>query len=396
MGGAKTRASTKPPQPQHPGHLKSPFLPRLSLFLSHFPLLPAMQTLSIAAAADLIARGLIVGIPTETVYGLAADAQCDRAIAQVYATKGRPADHPLIVHVASAAEVVHFADIHAPHFPAWAHALMAAFWPGPLTLIVPRRAGVGEKAAAGQSSIGIRCPAHPVAQALLSTCLQLPQPVRGLAAPSANRFGRISPTTAAHVWQDFGGTVPVLDGGACAVGIESTIIDATRGVPVLLRPGAITPEQITAVCGQRVLLPHEATQHLPPSAAAPKASGTLAAHYAPRAPVVLFDTPQDLLQWLPAQPQPVWIYHRADWVNALRAVLEPTPRTGHLRVFGHLMPSSAEAAAQTLFADLRHMDAAGAATIAVQRPATNAAWAGVCDRLQRAAAAATQPISATP
>lgn len=184
---------------------------------------------TIARAADALAQGQLIGLPTETVYGLAADADNPNAVAHIFAAKGRPADHPLIVHVADAqghpqgpsAAMAHYAQA----VPVFAQQLIDAFWPGPLTLILPCRPGIAQAATGGQATIGLRCPAHPVAQALLQACLQRQPPIWGLAAPSANKFGRISPTTAAHVASEFGADVLVLDGGACAVGIESTIID---------------------------------------------------------------------------------------------------------------------------------------------------------------------------
>ncbi|HPW85288.1 MAG TPA: L-threonylcarbamoyladenylate synthase, partial [Rhodoferax sp.] len=215
---------------------------------------------SIAVCADAIRAGELMGLPTETVYGLGADADNATAVAKVFAAKGRPADHPLIVHVASfdggMGGVAHFAQ----QVPAFAQQLMSAFWPGPLTLILPRRDGVGAAAAGGQSSIGLRCPDHPVAQAVLSA-LRKPAAgqdvVWGIAAPSANRFGRVSPTTAAHVQSELGDALPILDGGPCEVGIESTIIDCTRGAPVLLRPGAITGTQVEQACGRKLLSKEE-------------------------------------------------------------------------------------------------------------------------------------------
>ena len=175
---------------------------------------------AIAQAVDALAAGRLVGLPTETVYGLAADAGNAAAVRAIFATKGRPADHPLIVHVAGAAAVPAFASA----VPDFAQRLIDACWPGPLTLILPRRPGVADAAAGGHPSIGLRCPAHPVARALLAACAA--RGIAGLAAPSANRFGRVSPTTAAHVAAEFGDELLVLDGGACNVGIESTIIDA--------------------------------------------------------------------------------------------------------------------------------------------------------------------------
>ncbi|HNN15988.1 MAG TPA: L-threonylcarbamoyladenylate synthase, partial [Giesbergeria sp.] len=190
---------------------------------------------AIAAAARALRGGALLGLPTETVYGLAADASSDAAVAQIFAAKGRPSDHPLIVHVADASGITHFAR----EVPAFAQALVDAFWPGPLTLILPRLSGVATAATGGQDSVGLRCPAHPVAHAVLQACAAPgdgPElggpPVWGLAAPSANRFGRVSPTTAQHVQDELGEALLVLDGGPCGVGIESTIVDCTRGVPV--------------------------------------------------------------------------------------------------------------------------------------------------------------------
>jgi len=241
---------------------------------------------SIAVAAQRIRTGDLLGLPTETVYGLAADAENDTAVAHIFQAKGRPADHPLIVHVAGVGCVGHF----AANVPDFADQLMQAFWPGPLTLILPRRPGVASAAAGGHDTIGLRCPSHPVAQALLTALLnnegRTAHGVWGIAAPSANQFGRVSPTTATHVQGEFGPDLLILDGGPCTVGIESTIIDCTRGQPVLLRPGAITRAQVQAVCGLSVLLKDEL---LAQAAPAPKASGTLESHYAPRASVRLMD-----------------------------------------------------------------------------------------------------------
>ena len=328
--------------------------------------------ISIEAAADTLAAGKLLAFPTETVYGLGADARSDAAVAQIFAAKGRPADHPLIVHVASAADIDHFAH----HVPDFAHALVKAFWPGPLTLIVPRKAGVAAASAGGQASIGLRCPAHPMALALLVACAA--RGVRGLAAPSANTFGRISPTTAAHVHSEFaawrhadGSPLAVLDGGACSVGIESTIIDCTRGRPVLLRPGMLSSTQVEAVCGQSVLLPQELETQ------SPKASGTLEAHYAPRAKLRLMDAGalQTALDLLGADAPHLAIYSRAVLATPAEQVLR------------RRMPDDAAACAQQLFAVLRGFDDKGVKLIWVEQPPPDAAWDGVRDRLQRAAAA---------
>jgi L-threonylcarbamoyladenylate synthase len=195
-------------------------------------ILPGSDVAAIAQAAQALRAGELVGIPTETVYGLAADADNEAAVAQIFAAKGRPTDHPLIVHLASSAQVARY----AAQVPDFAQRLIDAFWPGPLTLILPRRPGVATAAAGGQDSIGLRCPSHPVAQALLRAC------GLGLAAPSANRFGRVSPTTAAHVQAELGSALLVLDGGPCPVGIESTLVDCTRGA----RGAAARPDHARA------------------------------------------------------------------------------------------------------------------------------------------------------
>ena len=324
---------------------------------------------SIERAAQLLRAGGLVGLPTETVYGLAADASSDAAVAQVFAAKGRPSNHPLIVHVTDAAALEHFAR----EVPAFARALVGAFWPGTLTIILARRPGVASAAAGGQDSVGLRCPAHPVAQALLAACAAPAcgeRAVLGLAAPSANRFGRVSPTTAQHVQDELGDALLVLDGGACAVGIESTIVDCTRGVPVLLRPGAITRAQIEAVCGQRLRSKDELSE------AAPRASGTLESHYAPQAKLRLMDARalQTGLNLLGADAAYLAVYARVPLQCA-------SPR-----VLLRRMPDDAEATAQQLFAVLRSFDDAGARLIWVETPPESPAWEGVRDRLQRAAA----------
>jgi L-threonylcarbamoyladenylate synthase len=324
----------------------------------------------IQLAAKNIAAGELVGFPTETVYGLGADAVSDAAVAKIFAAKGRPSDHPLIVHIASPQDIETFVS----SIPEFAQPLMKAFWPGPLTLILPRRADIATACAGGQDSIGVRCPSHPMAQALLVACQQLG--IQGLAAPSANRFGRISPTSAAHVRDEFGAELLVLDGGDCDVGIESSIVDCTRGVPVLLRPGQITQPELTVVCGQPVLTQSEYLEGPAQSAPhsqdtnrlAPKASGTLASHYAPQARLRLMSSQEAqaaLAQQVknPAQLQSVQIYQ---------------------------LPETPAKAAHELFAKLRALDQAGIQEIWVTNPPEGASWDGVRDRLQRAAATPPQ------
>ena len=328
--------------------------------------LDGQQPEAIAAAVDALAAGRLVGLPTETVYGLAADAGKDSAVRAIFAAKGRPADHPLIVHVASAGGVAAF----AAEVPPFAQRLIDAFWPGPLTLILPRRPGVADAAAGGHPTIGLRCPSHPVAHALLSAAAA--RGIAGLAAPSANRFGRISPTTAAHVAAEFGAELLVLDGGACAVGIESTIIDCTRGAPVLLRPGQLPRARIEQVAGTRMLSKEEL------SAPDPQAPGTLSAHYAPRAKLRLMNA-RELrtgLELLGADAKNIAVWARTPLHSESRQLV--------LR----RMPDDADAAAQQLFAVLRGFDEAQVKLIWVEAVPDDGAWDGVRDRLARAAASA--------
>ena len=322
---------------------------------------------AIVQAAQALQQGQLLGLPTETVYGLAANACDDAAVARIFAAKGRPADHPLIVHVAGVDQV----PLFAAQVPEFAQRLMRAFWPGPLTLILPRQPGVATASAGGQDSIGLRCPAHPVAQAVLRTGLTLG--VQGVSAPSANRFGRVSPTSAAHVQSEFGADLLILDGGDCAVGIESTIIDCTRGHPVLLRPGHITRLQIEAA-GDCAVLDKDAPQ-VRGGQPTPRASGTLASHYAPRAKVRLMSA-QDIVAKLQALGPAA--SHLGLW-----SVVRPDAGAG---VVWRAQPPTADQAAHTLFSVLRALDAHGVAQIWVQLPPDTPEWEGVRDRLQRAAA----------
>ena len=322
---------------------------------------------SVQAAAETLQAGQLLGLPTETVYGLAADSDNDAAVAQIFTAKGRPANHPLIVHVADAAAITRYAK----EVPVFAQQLIDAFWPGPLTLILPRLPNAAKASTGGQDSVGLRCPSHPVAHAVLKACQQLTPPVWGVSAPSANKFGRVSPTTAQHVATEFGDDLLVLDGGACEVGIESTIVDCTRGVPVLLRPGAITRDDIERACGQRPLSKEELPAHTP------RASGTLLAHYAPNAKVRLMDGKQlqSALDILGADGKNIAIYHRSP--------LKPGTNNMLLR----RMPDTPLAVAHELFGMLRNFDEWGAKLIWIETPPDTADWEGVADRLQRAAAA---------
>ena len=323
---------------------------------------------AVEQAADLIAAGALVAFPTETVYGLGARADDDVAVARIFQAKGRPTHHPLIVHVADAADAQRF----ALRLPPVALRLIGAFWPGPLTVIVPRRPDIARAAAGGQDSVGLRSPAHPVARALLAAAQR--HGVAGIAGPSANRFGRVSPTRASHVEQEFGAALAVLDGGACAVGIESSVVDCTRDRPVLLRPGVLSRAQIEAAAG--------AALHAP-DPDAPRAPGTLAAHYAPNARVRLMSGAalDTALQALPAA--------RTDAENApptLAVYSRRAPQYATAGVHQRRMPDHPDNVARELFSVLREFDAEGVQLIWIEAPPPGPEWDGVRDRLQRAAA----------
>lgn len=311
---------------------------------------------AVAVAAAHLRAGGLVAFPTETVYGLGARADDPAAVRRIFAAKGRPADHPLIVHLPDAS--------HAPRWtremPEGARALAEAFWPGPLTLVLPRSPRASDVVTGGQDSVGLRVPAHPVARALLAAFAD------GVAAPSANRFGRISPTTAQHVADDLGESVAtILDGGACAVGIESTIVAFAAGEPVLLRPGGIPVAGLARVLGRT---PRAA------GAQAPRAPGTLPAHYAPHTPAVL--VPADMMRAELAQ-----LAGRDESVAVLaRTVARPADFDGAWR----RAPADAAAYARDLYANLRALDAENADVILVEAPPEGDAWLAIRDRLLRA------------
>ena len=316
----------------------------------------------LAEAVARLCRGELVALPTETVYGLGADAANPEAVARIFALKGRPADHPLIVHLAPDAPL----EAWAREIPEAARRLAAAFWPGPLTMILPKTARVPAAVTGGQDTVGIRVPSHPVAQALLRAFARAGS--GAIAAPSANRFGHVSPTTAQHVRDEFGPDLLVVDGGACDEGLESTIVDLSRGRPVLLRPGTITRDRLAAVLG---------TPPADRDAGAPRASGTLTSHYAPRAPLELVNAAA-----LDARVR------EAAAGGALVAVLahsRPVPREA---AFGRQAPGDARAYGHDLYASLRALDANGAGLIVVETPPARPDWEAVRDRLSRAAAGA--------
>jgi len=307
---------------------------------------------AVAAAVRALAAGQLVGLPTETVYGLAADACNDAAVARIFAAKGRPADHPLIVHLAAAGDM----DRFAAAVPPVAARLAAGFWPGPLTLILKRAPNVGDSVTGGQDTVGLRVPAHPLAHELLVAF------GGGLAAPSANRFGRVSPTTAGHVRDDLGTDVDlILDGGPCGVGIESTIVDLSRGRPVLLRPGGIGIAELEAALGEPVTLP---------DADAPRVSGSLPAHYAPRTPARL----------VPAAALDAEIA-RLGSEAAVLALSPPDDRVD----FWVRLPKDPVAYARKLYSALRELDGTGSKMLLIESPPDSPEWRAVLDRLRRAA-----------
>jgi len=314
----------------------------------------------IQQAVALLRRGDLVALPTETVYGLGADAMNPDACARIFAAKGRPSDHPLIVHLPDAEQL----PVWARAIPKEAIALARAFWPGPLTLILKKHEDVPDLVTGGQDTVGLRVPDHPVALELLRAF------GGGIAAPSANRFGRISPTTADHVREELGDRVPlILDGGPCQVGLESTILDLSRDVPVILRPGAIGVDDIARVIGRRPRLRGE-DEGGQGGDATPRVSGALAAHYAPRTPLELI-AGADLL----AATQP------GDAVLARMARPDSLPNG----VYWVAAAPDAAAYGHDLYAALRDLDAAGCRRIFVETPPASPEWSAVIDRLGRAA-----------
>ena len=317
-----------------------------------------MKKNAVASQLDLavnrLRHGDVVAMPTETVYGLAADASNEAAIARVFAIKGRPADRPLIVHVAEASWV----DDWACDVPSYARTWMQAFWPGPLTLVLPKQPAVSERITGGQATVALRVPDHPLALALLKRF------GGALVAPSANRYGQISPTTAQAVHDALGDEAPlVLDGGACQVGIESTIVSCLGETPEILRPGAISPQALVAAAqiaeppyrvDAEVVVPGQALQH-----------------YAPRTPCQMVD--QDGLAGFVPRDQRVGClgFHAPAWADSELLMV---------------LPTDPELAARRLYAALRQLDQLGLDLILVEQPPQGAAWAAIRDRLQRATA----------
>ena len=324
-------------------------------------------TTDVEVAVAALRRGGLVAFPTETVYGLGADAADGTAVAAIFAAKGRPAGHPLIVHLAAAADVAAWAELDGPT-AVLVDRLATAFWPGPLTVVVPRSDRVALETVGGRDTIGLRVPDHPVAQALLAAF------GGGIAAPSANRFGRVSPTTAAHVVDDLDGLVDVVvDGGPTDVGIESTIVELTGGPPTLLRPGAITAADIERALGADVSVVDDVGGEA-------RASGMLRSHYAPRASVELVapDTLDETLSKATADDP-------SEEPGSTVGVIAPddlapdhSPRW--------LLPGDASGYARQLYGALRAADDAGVARLLIVPPVSGPMLRAVLDRLTKAAA----------
>ena len=308
------------------------------------------------AAANLLAGGL-VAFPTETVYGLGADACNADAVARIYSVKGRPADHPLIVHVASMDALGDWAD----DVPGYAISLARDFWPGPMTLVVKRSDLAGDFVTGGQDTVGVRVPNHPVALGLLEAFAMAGG--KGIAAPSANRFGNVSPTTARAVAEELGDYLAdgdqILDGGACDVGVESTIINCTGDVPKILRPGAITAQMIAESTGLEAVGAVDASGV---DKNAIRVSGSLEAHYAPVATVVLDQSPVAGQGFI--------------------AMVDVVAGEGVVRLAA---PKTHDEFARVLYSALRSADEQGLATVVVAQPQGDGIAIAIRDRLKRAA-----------
>jgi len=321
-------------------------------------------TRDIESAAAALREGKLVAFPTETVYGLGADAENVTAVGRIFAVKQRPADHPLIVHIASAGELPRW----AAHVPDAAWKLAEAYWPGPLTLLLPKAARVPDQTTGGLGNVGLRVPAHPMALELLRSF------AGGIAAPSANRFGRVSPTCAQHVREDLGDEVDVLlDGGSCDVGVESTIVDLTRKEPLLLRPGGVTADAIEALLGVKL------SRTAPTDARAP---GMLASHYAPLARVELVASVE-----LAARARALELGGAR--VVVLVSSADDRVALSQLTGVGLLdLGASDHAAAQRLYGALRQADVQGADVVLASPPAARDARGiaeALTDRLTKAA-----------
>jgi L-threonylcarbamoyladenylate synthase len=325
---------------------------------------PALFSTAVKSAVQLLRAGEVVALPTETVYGLAANAFDEKAVAKIFQIKGRPVNNPIIVHVANN----EMAKLCAGNFPTPAEKLSKAFWPGPLTLVLPRAKKVPGNVTAGGETVGIRWPSHPFIQAVIREC-GLP-----LAAPSANLSNRISPTNAEHVRAQLGGKIPlIVDGGQSQVGIESTVLDLTVSPPQILRPGMIHAESLAAVVGN---IRHPTSDIRHPNLKSP---GLLEKHYSPKAKLLV-------LNWHDEADLKFKIQNSKFKIQNCFIIAHTTIPSGENFADVSVMPHDAEAFARALYAELHRCDAAGAELIVVEAPPYFPEWAGISDRLRRAAA----------
>ncbi len=305
---------------------------------------------NLAQAITLLKQGEVVAIPTETVYGLAADARNEQAIKKIYLTKERPASNPLIVHIASSEQVLDWAKEFSPLAKKFAD----AFWPGPLTLVLPARENVSKIVRAGEPTVALRVPVHPVARELLL------QSKLGLAAPSANKYTQLSPTTAQHVSESLGENIAVLDGGACKVGIESTIVSVLDNQWQILRLGMISASELEAVAGIPAL---ENQANLP------KAPGQHRLHYSPKTPIKLFESREALLAFSKTEQDCAMLLTGGSDTSSHKT---------------YILSADPSKAAEQLYDALHQMDALNVSSLLVELPPNNEQWLAIRDRLQRA------------
>ena len=325
---------------------------------------PDLFQKAVRRATELLRAGEVAALPTETVYGLAANALDEQAVANIFRIKGRPANNPIIVHVAS----LEMARCCVKEFPAAAEKLAKSFWPGPLTLVLPRAKEIPEIVAAGGETVGIRWPSHPFIQAVIREC-GFP-----LAAPSANLSGRVSPTNAEHVRQQLGGKIPlIVDGGQSQVGIESTVLDLTVSPPKVLRPGMIHTESLAAVCGG------VRSSEFGVQSSQLRSPGLLAKHYSPKAKLMV-------LSWRDDSDLEFKIKNLKLKIQACHVIAHTQIPSAEKSAGVSVIPHDAEAFARALYAELHRCDEAGAAAIIVESPPDLPEWAGIADRLWRAAA----------
>ena len=325
---------------------------------------PALFAIAVRRAAELLRAGEVVALPTETVYGLAANALAENAVAKIFVIKGRPVNNPIIVHVADS----EMAKRCVNGWPELADKLAKAFWPGPLTLVLPRATAIPDSVTAGGATVGVRWPSHPFIQAVIREC-GFP-----LAAPSANLSNQISPTNAEHVRQQLGGKIPlIVDGAQSQVGIESTVLDLSVSPPQILRPGMIHAEALAAVCGK---IQNSKFKIQNSDLRSP---GLLKKHYSPKAKLLVLNWQDE------AGLNSQLVTHHASRATCFIIAHTKIP-AGENFADVSVMPHDAEAFARALYAELHRCDAAGAELIVVETPPETPEWSGVADRLRRAAA----------